>query len=168
MARSNRFPEPFDRDREFIALKSFTIDGKPYDPGSTIDKTRLTTRRLRQLYESSRYIKMIDAQVQSNESGMPEFANFPNEVIIDWLSSHGKIPRLGTNHEKLVQKAIDIWNLKFGNKEEVPVKPKLVGLPPDLDKMNWFMLRDIVKEQTGVWPKNKVHATELLGYEAVA
>lgn len=45
------FREDFDRGRDFIATRGFTLSGRNLNPGDLIDKTALPTRRLRQLYD---------------------------------------------------------------------------------------------------------------------
>lgn len=49
------FREDFDRERSFVAKRSFVFAGQGYVPGQSIDKTQFTVRRLRQLYDQ-RYI----------------------------------------------------------------------------------------------------------------
>lgn len=50
--------EPFDRDQDFLVVKPFRFDGKPFEPGDPFDKFLATTRKLRQLYEKF-YIRQV-------------------------------------------------------------------------------------------------------------
>lgn len=43
--------EEFDREREFVVLKPLTLFGKNLTRGQPFDKTQVTTRRLRQLFD---------------------------------------------------------------------------------------------------------------------
>lgn len=45
------FREDFDREREFVAARSFTLNGVKLSPGQPIDKSACSVRRLRQLYD---------------------------------------------------------------------------------------------------------------------
>lgn len=50
----SRRPEPFDRARDFTVVRPFTLDGRALAPGEAFDKSLLTTRRLRQLFDQRR------------------------------------------------------------------------------------------------------------------
>lgn len=41
----------FDPDREFTVRRKFSCGGEPFAPGEAFDKTLVTVRRLRQLYD---------------------------------------------------------------------------------------------------------------------
>jgi hypothetical protein len=41
----------FDRDRDFVVRRMVTVQGQTFGPGNAFDKTLVTTRRLRQLYD---------------------------------------------------------------------------------------------------------------------
>ena len=59
MTRIGNLREAFDRDMDFEAVKAFKFDGKAFIPGQSFDKTQVTTRRLRQLYDN-RYLRMVE------------------------------------------------------------------------------------------------------------
>ena len=58
--------EEFDRDRNFIAVKPFRFNGAVFGPGQPFDKNLVSTRRLRQLFDS-RYLKMAPVLVYRSE-----------------------------------------------------------------------------------------------------
>lgn len=68
------FREDFDRDRNFIAKRSFVFAGLGYAPGQAVDKTKLTVRRLRQLYDQ-RY-------VEYGPDIMPEVMPPPSQPVV--------------------------------------------------------------------------------------
>jgi hypothetical protein len=47
-----RMRAPFDRGNDFFAVRSFKLNGCEIAPGSLFDKTLVTTRRLRQMYDA--------------------------------------------------------------------------------------------------------------------
>ena len=63
MARLAPRLERFDRDFEFVANKPLLVNGVPVAVGQPIDKSKFTTRRLRQLYEW-RYIRRVELPVK--------------------------------------------------------------------------------------------------------
>ena len=50
--------EEFDRKRDFIVAKPVTLSGKHFQRGEAFDKGKVTTRLLRQLYDT-RYLGML-------------------------------------------------------------------------------------------------------------
>lgn len=66
------------RDAEFIIRKSFPIAGVPQKPGSPFDKSKVSTRRLRQLWEQ-RYLDIV--------GGMPPVVRKPYPPQPDSISS---------------------------------------------------------------------------------
>lgn len=50
MARSMTRP-PFDRDADFVIARPFLLSGVNMQPGQRLDKTLVTVRRHRQLYD---------------------------------------------------------------------------------------------------------------------
>jgi len=61
MARIGTLRDTFDRDMDFVATKAFKLSGAPFIPGQNFDKTLVTTRRLRQLYDG-RYLRMVEPE----------------------------------------------------------------------------------------------------------
>ena len=51
MARPSIWQDKFDRERTFSVNHPFTCGGKKFAAGDIFDKTLVTTRRLRQLYD---------------------------------------------------------------------------------------------------------------------
>lgn len=56
MSRPSIWQDRFDRDQDFEVLKPFRASGIDFDRGEPFDKTLVTTRTLRQLYDSRRII----------------------------------------------------------------------------------------------------------------
>lgn len=52
MARASIWLPKFDRDAEFVASKPIRVNGADLRPGDHLDKTALSTRALRLLYEA--------------------------------------------------------------------------------------------------------------------
>ena len=108
--------EEFNRAREFIAARVFTMSGVDHQPGDPIDKTLATTRTLRQLYDLRR-IDMLPPEAVSKEPPKPKIPNFDEwdeEQLTDWLTAHSRIPKFGTPKDQLVFKAIDVWEAQYG------------------------------------------------------
>lgn len=60
MARTGRvplWPEPFDPDAEYVARKDIRIRNEPVRAGTPIDRTTLSDRRLRQLYDARMVVR---------------------------------------------------------------------------------------------------------------
>jgi hypothetical protein len=51
MANRNLWVRPFDREREFRVRRKITLGDKTFSPGDVFDKSLVTTRRLRQLFD---------------------------------------------------------------------------------------------------------------------
>ena len=109
MARPSIWQDKFDRERAFSVNHPFTCAGKKFAAGDMFDKTLVTTRRLRQLYDKR---LLLMCPVQS----------------ADMLASDGTIT--------------------------VPLT--------DWAQLPWLAMRKFVAEQTGIWPSNKLQATELM------
>lgn len=109
MARYTAFPKlkPFDRDQDFIVKRSIKCSGKSYNPGDKLDKTRLTTRRLRQLYEQ-RIVVMVEPEDKDLDD-KPVFHAMSYESLWAWLELRGVVPRYGSSGDKLVSMAERVW-----------------------------------------------------------
>ena len=105
MATTNLRRDAFDRDREFVVGKSLTLRGRPFGPGDAFDKTLVSTRRLRQLYDS-RYLKMSDAQTATISAVDPD-AMSDNQLIL-YLEDNGVVPRFGASRTWLVRKVREV------------------------------------------------------------
>jgi hypothetical protein len=65
MARASIWQQKFDRADNFIVSRPVTVRGVDLIPGDPFDKTTVTTRTLRQLFES-RKLKIAITDVQSS------------------------------------------------------------------------------------------------------
>lgn len=52
MARASIWLDKFNRDAEFVATKPIRVNGVDLRPGDPLDKTALSTRTLRVMYDS--------------------------------------------------------------------------------------------------------------------
>jgi hypothetical protein len=68
MARPSIWSDPFDRERTFVVRRPLRCAGRDYKAGEIFDKTRVSTRTLRQLFDCRR-LGMAD------EDLVPELAN---------------------------------------------------------------------------------------------
>ncbi len=105
LARYTAFPrmQPFNRECEFIVRRGIKVAGIDLKDGDPIDKTQLTTRRLRQLYEQ-RYIVQGEPK-QSIPTLVPhsiDFKQLPTAAIITWLAARNKIPRPNSDRAKII------------------------------------------------------------------
>jgi len=65
MARlSKDHNEQFDGDRDFVVVRGIPVSGHRFDPGDLFDKTLVTTRLLRQMYEQ-RILKFASEKPRS-------------------------------------------------------------------------------------------------------
>jgi len=173
MATLPRF-EQFDRDRNFLVTRSVVVSGKKFGPGDPFDKTLVTTRRLRQLYDH-RFLKMGPAERNLEPQGRPNFAVLPEAAIREWLSAHKVLAPPFTTAKALARLAVSEWEKRFGDPEPTPVPdaPKLNGAPvlsstdtvvisKDWEKLPWFAFQKKVFELTGTKPSTKKEAMELM------
>lgn len=54
MARASIWNKKFDRNDEFVVRRGFVLNGSAMNSGDAIDKSQLSDRRLRQLYDTRR------------------------------------------------------------------------------------------------------------------
>ena len=104
--------ETFDRDRSFIAAKTFQLSGKSLTAGAPIAKANLTTRLLRQLYDNRSIVMTDAAQEEPALLTIPEKPNFEAlslEGLRAWLKTQGAIPRPRTTKSQL----LDLCNVKW-------------------------------------------------------
>lgn len=103
MARpSERRLEEFDPSRNFVsARKDLTLNGKKLERDDPFDKTQVTTRRLKQLYEQG-WITYAIEEVRGHASYL---SSLSDDQLRDWLSLRGKIPRRGVSRDKLLAQA---------------------------------------------------------------
>lgn len=108
LARYTAFPrmQPFNRECEFTVRRAITVNGVDLKDGDSVDKTQLTTRRLRQLYEQ-RFI--VQGAVQQNIPGLQkhaiDFKQLPTAAIIAWLAERKKTPRPDSDRAKIISLA---------------------------------------------------------------
>lgn len=110
---SPRMHARFDRADEFAAARQFTCGGVAYEPGQAFDKTKVNTRRLRQLYDS-RWIRVVhtaqDAGTPHFKPRMPDFAGMSANGVRAWLESNKITIHQRASHQTLVTKAKLLWN----------------------------------------------------------
>lgn len=63
MAKYRR--EVFDRDRNFVTTRPLPVSGRSFGPNEPFDKTLVTTRRLRQLYDQRAIAYPVEETVVS-------------------------------------------------------------------------------------------------------
>jgi hypothetical protein len=61
MARLAGRLERFSREFDFVARRAMLVNGAKLNPGDPIDKSKFTTRRLRQLYEWRHICRVVCA-----------------------------------------------------------------------------------------------------------
>lgn len=100
--------EPFDRDREFTVTKGFTLHGRDFGPGDPFNKYLVTTRRLRQMFDS-RLIKMNGVAVVVT---LPKFDpdKMSDTQLTLYLEDHGVVPRFGAGRDWLLKKVRELSN----------------------------------------------------------
>jgi len=107
MPRYTAFPrmQPFNRECEFTVKRQITLAGTVLKFGDTVDKTLLTTRRLRQLYEQ-RFIVQGDLDRPALIAPHSiDFKQLPTAAIVSWLAARHKIPRPGSDRAKIISLA---------------------------------------------------------------
>lgn len=164
--------------------------GKKFRAGDLFEKTLVTTRRLRQLYEL-RYLKMGPA-VKEEQPERPNFSEWPEEAVKEWLSANGKGWLEHETLDKLVKRASMEWDRRFTvsnkeaskptskltipksetkapalngnshNGEDKAPEPEKTVLPEGWEGLPWFSLQKKVFEATGVKPENKKQALEIM------
>lgn len=107
MTRYTAFPrmQPFNRECDFTVKRQITLAGIVLKFGDTVDKTLLTTRRLRQLYEQ-RFI--VQGELSSKVLIAPhsiDFKQLPTAAIISWLAQRQKTPRPNSDRAKIISLA---------------------------------------------------------------
>lgn len=95
MARFYR--EPFNRHRDFVLSRPLTIQGASLGIGDPVDKSKLTDRRLRQLYDT----RMIDYAPGSTASKPTNGHVAPPPLIVP----RGRNPLDGAPEEKAARQA---------------------------------------------------------------
>jgi hypothetical protein len=101
----------FDRENDFRVERVITVAGNKLAPGDTFDKTLVTVRTLRQLYEQ-RKLSMHEPKGNGHGAGqpvMPDFGSIPDEALRIWLREHNVVSRPNAKHETLVQRAQNVW-----------------------------------------------------------
>jgi hypothetical protein len=160
---TTRFPrqEQFDRDRSFTVRQPVTVSGRFFSPGEPFDKTLVTTRRLRQMFEQRRLIMSGESEVAEVvvQSPRPDFSSLPAEAILSWLEARDIVPRIGTPHERLVERANEEWDRRH---PVAGAAPQGFVIPKDWLQLNWFVLCKKVEELTGHRPANKAELIEMV------
>lgn len=107
MSRFTAFPRPlpFNRDCVFTIKRAVTLSGKKYGDGDVLDKTLLTTRRLRQLYEQRFIVQGDPDNKMVIAPHSIDFKQLPTTAIISWLAQRQKTPRPGSDRAKIINLA---------------------------------------------------------------
>ena len=113
MARASIWLAPFDRDAAYVVAKPFVLGGVMLRPGSPFDKSLVSVRRHRQLYQQRRLARAAHA---------PPSPPAPNGAD--------------------------------------PLAP-FAGL-------KWPLIAKAVKDATGVYPKSRQHAEEIMAQHSTA
>lgn len=106
-ARYTSFPrlQRFNRECEFTVKRPISLGGVPFKAGDVLDKTLVTTRRLRQLHDQ-RYV--VQGPVPVVGPGLPQeidFAQLPTAAIIDWLRQRKRSPRPDSDRAGIINLA---------------------------------------------------------------
>lgn len=107
MPRYTSFPRlvQFNRECEFTVRREITLAGAKLKFGDVVDKTQLTTRRLRQLYEQ-RFI--VQGEIDRPNLIAPhsiDFKQLPTAAIVNWLAQRNKVPRPNSDRAKIISLA---------------------------------------------------------------
>lgn len=103
MAISNLRRQSFDRDREFVVVRNLTIHGQQLGPGDPFNSNLVSTRRLRQMYES-RLITMSGSAKKAKQPASFDPAKMSDAQLSLFLEDHGVVPRFGAPREWFVGK----------------------------------------------------------------
>lgn len=106
MANTSLRREPFDRDRDFVVLRPLTLHGDDIAPGKPFPKERVTTRRLRQLYDNRQIthgeLKPVRRRKRLDPSKMTD------AQLFKFLEKNDIIPRASASRDKLLEKVNDL------------------------------------------------------------
>lgn len=70
MARESIWLKPFCRDDDFVVIRPFDISGRTLQRGEAFDKSTVSTRTLRQLYEQRRIAVAIKPREEGDAAPM--------------------------------------------------------------------------------------------------
>lgn len=104
-ARARISLKPFDRDDEFIVKRQLKVQGKIFQIGDRLDKSLLTTRRLRQLYE----LRNLEA-APPDPNQKPDFLKMPTDDIRAWLKKRDVVVRYGAKRAAIIAQAEKCWD----------------------------------------------------------
>lgn len=110
--------EEFDRMNEFVAVKSFTCNGVPIQPGDRFDKTMVSTRLLRQLYDGRYLTQVASHQIPVGDGTtprMPDFSSLTKEGLIAWLESNGVYVHPLAESPRLISQCQRRWQALYQN-----------------------------------------------------
>ncbi len=76
-----RHPKPaeFNRNNDFVVGKRLLVSSRLFETGQPFDKTLVSTRRLRQLYDA-KYLQMLPRQPKPPEPPEPEPVVIPESL----------------------------------------------------------------------------------------
>ena len=108
MAKNPNAREPFDPGRSFVVVRvTAPVQGKKFGPKQPFDKTLVSTRRLRQMYD----LRMVDmipparAIIAPPPPPPPTLESFSDDELREWLQAREIIPRRKATREKLLELA---------------------------------------------------------------
>lgn len=109
MARTPIALKPFDRNADFLVKRELKIQGRIFRVGDPLDKTLLTTRRLRQLYELR---NLVVAPPDPNKK--PDFLKMSTNDVKAWLKERNIVPRYGAKRATVIAQAQKVWEQAYG------------------------------------------------------
>lgn len=107
MTRYTSFPrlQRFNRDCDFTVNRKLRLNGVDLDPGAPVDKTLLTTRRLRQLYDQRYIAQGPNPLLGPSVPAEIDFAQLPTAAIVEWLAHRRKHPRPNSDRAGIINLA---------------------------------------------------------------
>lgn len=106
-SRYTSFPRlsRFNRECEFTIAKPQKVSGVEYKVGDVLDKTLVTTRRLRQLFDQRKVSQGLPPHLGPTVPAELDFAQLPTAAVVEWLAQRKKAPRHGSNRTGIINLA---------------------------------------------------------------
>lgn len=96
--------EPFNPERSFVLTRPLTINGKAFALHEPFDKTLVTARRLRQMYDSRRLAISPEAPVKKEPPGI-NLDKMSDEQLTLLLEDNGIIVRPNASRKWLMERS---------------------------------------------------------------
>ena len=125
MAKASIWLKVFDRERDFVAGKPMRVSGRDFLPGDPFDKSLVSTRRLRQLYEQ-RKVRMVET-----ETVVPLPMLYGSSILASTYEIAGKTVQLG----EIVAAAHDLSGLSADEWNDLPDDDREALLRAELDRL---------------------------------